>query len=130
MNNVNLIGRLTKNIEIKNTGSIDVARFNIAVDRYNNKTKEHEADFINCVAFGHNAKYLSDFCCKGEMIGLSGSIKTGSYKNKDGVTIYTTDVIADRIEKLSYKKDDKSKGQQEINMPYDLTPAPDDDMPF
>lgn len=97
MNNVTLLGRLTKDPEIR-TGKDDfiVATYTLAVDRpYTNKDGDREADFIRCQAFGRAAEFAETYLSKGMMIGIRGSIRTGSYENKDGDTVYTTDVIVE-----------------------------------
>lgn len=98
MNKVSLIGRLTKDVEIRQNGEHLLAMFTIAVTRnYKNKeTGAYEADFISCRAFGGTADLIAKYCgTKGRRIGVTGSIQTGSYVNKEGRTIYTTDVIVD-----------------------------------
>lgn len=92
MNKVILIGRITKDLELRQTTSgTSVLRFTVAVDRYS-KDKENDADFISCIAFGKNAEFIGKWFSKGQMIALEGSIKTGSYE-KDGRKVYTTDII-------------------------------------
>lgn len=98
MNKVSLIGRLTKDVEIRQNGEHLLAMFTIAVTRnYKNKeTGAYEADFISCRAFGGTADLIAKYCgTKGRRIGVTGCIQTGSYVNKKGETIYTTDVIVD-----------------------------------
>lgn len=91
--NVSIImGRITKDLELRQTTSgTSVLRFTVAVDRYS-KDKENDTDFISCIAFGKNAEFIDKWFSKGQMIALEGSIKTGSYE-KDGRKIYTTDII-------------------------------------
>lgn len=104
MNRTILIGRLTKDIDVRSSQSgTSVAKFTVAVDR---RTKEKETDFINCTAFGKTAEVLQKYVRKGHRIGIVGHIQTGSYE-KDGHKVYTTDVIVDEIEFLE-KKDDSS----------------------
>ena len=88
MNNVNLLGRLTADPEIRNGSSTLVARYTLAVNR-----GKDEADFISCVAFGKSAEFAEKYLKKGMQIGITGSIRTGSYVNKEGVKVYTTDVV-------------------------------------
>lgn len=94
MNSVNLIGRAVKNPEqsYTNDGKC-VAKFTLAVDNI----KKDDTDFIRCVAFGKTAEVISRYITKGRQLGVNGRIKTGSYKNKDGQTVYTTDVIIERM---------------------------------
>ena len=87
-----IMGRITKDLELRQTTSgTSVLRFTVAVDRYS-KDKENDTDFISCIAFGKNAEFIDKWFSKGQMIALEGSIKTGSYE-KDGRKIYTTDII-------------------------------------
>lgn len=100
MNNVVLIGRLVKDVESKFTQEGKaIARLTLAVNRL---MKKDEADFISCVAFGKTAEVLISYTQKGTQIAIEGNIRTGSY-DKDGVRIYTTDVIIQRVELLGGK---------------------------
>lgn len=117
MNSVSLIGRITRDIELKTTSSgMSYAKFNLAVDRglSNEKRKEAitngypTADFINIVVWGKQAENCGKYTQKGSQIGVQGRIQTGSY-DKNGVTIYTTEVVADRIEFLSKINNNNSK---------------------
>lgn len=104
MNQVSLIGRITKDPDIKYTSgekSMAVARFNLAVDR---PMKKGEADFISVVCFGKTAEVVEKYAGKGKQLGVVGRIQTGSYE-KDGRKVYTTDVIADRVELLGSKSE-------------------------
>ena len=104
MNSVVLIGRLTREPEIRYTeAQLAIARLNLAVDRQKAKDKEAGADFINIVAFGKTAEAIERFTDKGKKLAVQGRIQTGSYVNKDGNKVYTTDVIADRVEFLEWK---------------------------
>lgn len=92
MNNVVLMGRLTKDVEIKYSQGVQpmvIGRFTVAV---NKRKKEDGANFLNCVVFGNTAENIYKFFKKGDMICVSGSIETGSYKKQDGTTVYTTDI--------------------------------------
>lgn len=102
MNKVILMGRMTRDPDIRYSQGQDqqcVARFTLAVNR-NQKKQEgrQEADFISCVAFGKKAEFCEKWTRKGTKIILSGRIATGSYTNRDGAKVYTTDVIAEEIE--------------------------------
>ena len=95
MNQVNLIGRLTKDIDMKETADgRKVARFSVAVNRsYKNKEGKYEADYINCVAFGQGAEFLEKYYHKGDPIVIKNAeIRTGKYQDKNGQTVFTTDV--------------------------------------
>ena len=101
MNKVILMGRLTKNPEIKYAGKdndMAVARYTLAVNRRYKRDGEQEADFISCVTFGKSAEFAQKYLRKGIRIVIGGRISTGSYKDKDGKTIYTTDVIVEEHE--------------------------------
>lgn len=94
LNKVILMGRITKDLEVRQTPSgTAVLRFTVAVDRPV-KQGEKQTDFINCVAFGQRAEFISRYFGKGRMIAIEGNIKTGNYE-KNGVTIYTTDIWVD-----------------------------------
>lgn len=93
MNRVVLMGRLTKDPEGRREETA-YARFTLAVDR----KKKDEADFISCVAFGKTAEFLLDHFKHGNKIAISGRIQTGSYTNRDGRKVYTTDVVAEECE--------------------------------
>lgn len=106
MNKVILVGRLTKDVEIRTSGENVFSRFSVAANRpFKNKDGEYDADFPNCVAFGKTAEFIEKYFRKGDMIGLTGRIQTGSYTNKDGVTVYTTEVAVETAEFVSSKKD-------------------------
>ena len=97
MNRAILMGRLTRDPELKySTGErqMAVAKYTLAVDR-RVKGNEKETDFINCIAFGKNAEFTEKYFKKGQRVLIEGRIQTGSYINKDGKTVYTTDVIVD-----------------------------------
>ncbi len=98
MNKVILAGRLSKDPDIRTAGETTVARFSLAVGRKYKKDEEREADFISCVAFGNQATFIEKYFKKGDAMTLDGHIQTGSFKNKDGQTVYTTDVIIDSVE--------------------------------
>lgn len=102
MNKVILMGRLTRDAEVRYSqgdNSSAYARFNLAVDRrFKRDGDEQTADFISCVAFGKIAEFLERFGRKGTKFVLEGHIQTGSYTNKDGQRVYTTDVIAEQME--------------------------------
>lgn len=102
MNKVILMGRLTRDPDIRYTqgeNSMAVARFSLAVDRRRaGADGQREADFINCVTFGKNAEFAERYLHQGTKIVLTGRIQTGSYTNKDGNKVYTTDVVGEDIE--------------------------------
>ena len=105
MNKVILCGRLTKDPDVRYSqgeNAMCIARYNLAVDR---RGKDKEADFISCVAFGKSGEFAEKYLKKGMKILISGRIQTGNYKNKDGQTVYTTDVVVEEHEFCESKKD-------------------------
>lgn len=139
MNNVVLIGRLTKDLEVKYTSGSNptaVARFNLAIDRPVKPGAEKQADFPSIVVFGKTAENCERFLKKGKMVAVQGRIQTGSYKNKDGATVYTTDVVADRVEFLDPKEKPEGSDEASKAAPKEPTPAPagfealDEEVPF
>lgn len=110
MNNVSLVGRLTKDVELKKTGSnTAVATGTLAVNRqFKSANGEREADFINIVAWRKTAEILSNYTSKGSQIGITGRIQTRSYEGNDGKRVYVTEVVAETVMLL----DGKSNNQQ------------------
>ena len=104
MNNVTLIGRLTKDPEIRYTrDQTAVATFTVAINRGKDKNGEDRgADFPRVVAYGRTAENCERYLAKGRLVGIQGRLQTGSYEHKDGYTVYTTDIIADRVEFLEW----------------------------
>lgn len=101
MNKTILTGRLTRNPEIRYTAGANqmaVAHYTLAVDRLIKREGEPTADFIRCVAFGKTAEFSGKYLTKGTKIAVTGRIQTGSYTNRDGQKIYTTDVIVESQE--------------------------------
>lgn len=92
------MGRLTRDPQISTNGESKNARFSLATDRRYKKEGEQTADFIPCVAFGKSADFAEKYLKQGTKIALTGRIQTGSYTNKDGVKVYTTDVIVEEME--------------------------------
>ena len=103
MNKVVLMGRLTKEPEVRRTTEDKaVARFTVAINRRGNN---EETDFINCVAFGNTAEVIEKYFSKGNRICVAGRIRTDSYTNKDGAKVYTTDVVVDELDFVEAKGD-------------------------
>lgn len=129
MNNFYGIGRLTKDVTVNYTPSqMAVARFNIAIDRGKDRNGESRgADFLSCVAFGKTAENLEKFSGKGLRIAIIGHIQTGSYE-KDGQKVYTTDIVADRIEFIDWKNSEKVS-EPDGEYPQGFA-AIDEDFPF
>lgn len=156
INRVVLVGRLTKDPELRYTPSgIPVTRFTMAVNRtFTNQQGEREADFINCIAWRKQAENLANYMRKGSQIGIDGRIQTGSYEGQDGKRVYTTEVVADSIQFLesknpqnnsysnsnyqsSFNQEEQQNGysgqNHENNDPfgrYNETIEPSDDLPF
>lgn len=114
MNNVILIGRLTKDPESRVIASSEktVTNFTVAVDRP--FAKEKTADFLRVVTFGRTAENCSRYLSKGQLVGVSGRIQTGSYETQSGEKRYTTEIIADRVEFL----ESKDKGRSDSGNNY------------
>lgn len=107
MNKAILIGRLTREPDIRYTQgeqSMAIARFTLAVNRRYTKGNEQQADFISCVAFGKTAEFIEKYAHQGTKLVTEGRIQTGSYTNKDGVKVYTTDVVVESCEFAESKK--------------------------
>lgn len=147
MNSVCLVGRLARDPEVRysqGTNATCVARYTLAVQRQFKVEGQPDADFISCVAFGKAGEFAEKYLKKGMNIGVTGRIQTGSYKNKEGATVYTTDIIVQTQEFCEKKGDttgsagvtasapktDKNKdatsGDGFMNIPEDA----DDELPF
>lgn len=101
MNKVILMGRLTRDPDVRYSqgeNSIAIARYTLAVDRRKTKDGQQEADFISCVVFGKSAEFAEKYFRKGLQVCISGRIQTGSYTNKDGQKVYTTEVMVEEQE--------------------------------
>ena len=134
MNKTLLIGRTTKDPDIRYTQNeqpMTIARFNLAVDRRFKKDGEQSADFISCVAFGKTAEFIEKYVFKGTKIAVEGRIQTGSYTNKDGVKVYTTDVVAENVEFAGAKTDSKSAAKESNDDFMNVADGLDDEgLPF
>ncbi len=121
INRAVLVGRLTRDPELRTTGSgISVATFTLAVDRqYTNAQGERGADFISCVIWRKAAENFCNFTSKGSLVGIDGRIQTRSYDNKDGQRVYVTEVVVDNFALLESRKNRESRGQN-----GDFPPAP------
>ena len=129
MNKVFLIGRMTSTPELRYTDSqVAVLRFNIAIDRGRDKNgNDKGADFPSVLAFGRTAENLSKFVGKGNRVAIDGHIQTGRYTKQNGDTVYTTDVIADRVEFIDWKE---SGSKPDNQAPAGFETISDDDVPF
>lgn len=128
MNKVILMGRLTRDPDVRYTPGdkpIAVARWTLAVDRKFKTNGNNEADFVSCVAFGRTAEFAEKYYRQGTKIAIAGRIQTGSYTNRDGQKVYTTDVVIEEQEFAESKKDGKQTGSQQIP-----SPAPMDENGF
>lgn len=119
MNRVILKGRFTADPEIRTSadGQTTVGRFSLAVNR-----RGEGADFIRCLAFNKTAEFIEKYFSKGSETCLEGRIQTGSYKNKDGLTIYTTEVVVDNIEFCGSKSKDEPKDDEFTDIPLEELP--------
>lgn len=129
MNKIMLIGRLTKDIDLKKSQSgMSVARFTLAV----NRMKKDEADFISCVVFDKRADTMYQYLGKGSLVGIEGHLQTGSYE-KNGVRVYTTDVIVDGFDFLESRSDKQTK-VNDYEPSYDssesIVDISNEDLPF
>lgn len=136
MNKVILLGRLTKDPELKFTAGkgTAVTRFTLAVTR---QFKRDEADFINCVAFNKTAEIIAQYCTKGTQVSLIGNIRTGSYDAQDGSKRYTSDVVVESFEFVGNNKNNNTNSDATSSTNHDfsgfdddMTPVDDGDMPF
>lgn len=113
INRVVLVGRLTRDPELRTTGSgISVATFTLAVDRqFANAQGERGADFISCVIWRKAAENFANFTSKGSLVGIDGRIQTRSYDNKDGQRVYVTEVVVDNFALLESRRDREARSQ-------------------
>ena len=121
MNKVILMGRLTRDAEVRYSSgesSTAVARFSLAVDRrFKRDGDDQSADFINCVAFGRTGEFMERFGRKGTKFLVEGRIQTGSYTNKDGQRVYTTDVVVEQVEFAESKASGDNSGYVPADRP-------------
>lgn len=142
MNKVILMGRLTRDPESRYTQqnssqeSMCITRYTLAVDRKGSRSEgQQSADFITCVAFGRAGEFAEKYFRKGTKITISGRIQTGSYTNKDGQRVYTTDVI---VEEQEFAESKRAEGQQGENSSYpdngdgfmNIPDGMDEELPF
>lgn len=142
MNSTCLVGRLTKDVELRYTPSnVAVATFTLAVNRtFKNENGDREADFINCVMWRQQAENLANWAKKGALIGITGRIQTRSYDNQQGQRVYVTEVVAEQFQLLESRNSQGQQGQRAQTQqeapdfsrnangnPLDIS---DDDLPF
>lgn len=142
MNKVILIGNMTADAEVRTTTTgVPVATFTVAVNRnYTNASGERDVDFLRCVAFNKLAENIGKYTNKGSKVAVEGSIQTGSYEDKEGIKRYTTDIICQRVEFLTWRNEQKQeqfeetygqqKQPQEEDDFYKQYGISEDDMPF
>ena len=138
MNKVILMGRLTRDPEVRYTqgdNAMAIARYSLAVDRRFKRDGEPDADFINCVAFGKAGEFAEKYLKKGTKVAVVGRIQTGSYTNKDGQKVYTTDVVVEEQEFAESKNSGSSDNNQSApaNKNTDFMNIPDgidEELPF
>lgn len=139
MNKVILMGRLTRDPEVRYSAgdnSMAIARYTLAVDRRFKRDGEATADFIGCVAFGRSAEFAEKYFRQGMRVSVSGRIQTGSYTNKDGVRVYTTDVIVEEQEFAESRAESNTANNThtENTIPDNFANIPDDvddeELPF
>lgn len=142
INNVVLVGRITKDPEIRYTSSnIASCSFTLAVDRgFISQSGERQSDFINCVAWRQSADFMSQYIKKGYMMGITGRIQTRSYQAQDGTTRYVTEVICDSVQNLqprdaavvqsSQPQSAQPARSQKQPAEFDVTDVSEDDLPF
>lgn len=127
MNRVILCGRVVREPEIRYSqtanGSMAVARYTLAVDRAFKKEGEQAADFINCIAFGKNGEFAEKYLRQGIKIAVTGRIQTGSYTNKDGNKVYTTDVV---VEECEFAESKNANGSSPAPSPRPQASVPND----
>ena len=131
INNVTLIGRMTRDAELKQTPSgQSVAVFNLAVNRnFKNSDGEREADFINCVIWGTSAENLANWTKKGALIAVVGRIQTRNYENQQGERVYVTEVVVEKFQTLE-KKDSAANANSLYGQATNVPDISDDGLPF
>ena len=140
MNKVILMGRLTRDPDMRGEGTGLVARYTLAVDRRFSRNEENNTDFINIVVFAKGAEFAEKYLKKGTKVVVTGRIQTGSYTNKDGQKVYTTDVVAEDQEFAEIKNAAGAGGQSEVSSSnnsvqddgdfMNISDGVKDDMPF
>lgn len=124
MNNIVLIGRLTKDPEVRYAGETAIATFTLAIDRFGGKEKK--TDFPRITVFGKQAENCEKFLAKGRLVGIQGKLQTGSYENKNGDKVYTTDVVGERVQFLEWGE----RENKPVEIPEGFQAVDDDDVPF
>lgn len=137
MNSVQLVGRLTRDPDVRYTDAgLSIARFQMAVDRRFKSDGSPTADFPNCIAFGKTAEFIEKYFSKGMKIGVQGRIQTGSYTNQDGIKVYTTDVVIENCEFVESKavqgrqETERGFGQADDDGFQNIPEGIDEELPF
>ena len=137
INNVVLVGRLTRDPELRYTPSnVAVATFSLAVNRnFKNQAGDREADFINCMIWRKPAELLSEWCKKGNLVAITGRIQTRSYENQQGQRVYVTEVVAESFQLLEKRDKTADHSSMKNQMPPSFGASnpmdiPDDGLPF
>ena len=136
MNKVILMGRLTRDPEVRysqDENATAVARYTVAVDRRFKRDGEPTADFIRCLVFGRSAEFAEQYFRQGMRVSISGRIQTGSYTNKDGVKVYTTEVIVEEqefAESRTEQERNKAQGADEGDGFMNIQDDIDNELPF
>ena len=127
MNSVQLIGRITKDTEIKYTTSgVGVVTFTLAVDRdFKDESGNRQTDFINCVAWRQQADFLAKYIKKGYLLAVQGSIQTRNYDNGQGQKVYVTEIVCNNVQNLQPKEQEQSASNQQPSATID-----DNSLPF
>lgn len=136
INNVVLIGRLTRDADLRHTPQNQAVRqFTLAVNRnFKNQNGEYDADFINCVIWGKSAENFANWTKKGNLVGITGRVQTRNYENQQGQRVYVTEVVAESFQLLEKRDNSANQNSMDEQMPPSFAGDPmdikDDDFPF
>ena len=136
INNVVLIGRLTRDVDLRYTPQNQaVGQFKLAVNRnFKNQNGEYDADFINCVIWGKSAENFTNWTKKGNLVGITGRVQTRNYENQQGQRVYVTEVVAESFQLLEKRDNSANQNSMAEQMPPSFAGNPmdikDDDLPF
>lgn len=136
INNVVLIGRLTRDVDLRYTHqNQEVGQFTLAVNRnFKNQNGEYDADFINCVIWGKLAENFANWTKKGNLVGITGRVQTRNYENQQGQRVYVTEVVAESFQLLEKRDNSANQNSMAEQMPPSFAGDPmdikDDDLPF
>lgn len=137
INTAVVVGRLAKDIELKQAGDKSVVNFTIAVEKPYNKKNDHpEANWIDCVAWEKTAEFLAKYFSKGSKVGITGSLQTRTYENKEGTKIKVTEILVSSVDFVGSKNSSSgqdastTESEKTENKSEQVTPLDDDDVPF